>query len=218
MGLLVALLFGLTASVGVWAAQRQPVHALAGRLPVWAAGAAALLLIAGASAAVESLTPRTAPVWADYAIESAWIPALAAALEGARVLLMSGVALFVLHWLARITGDFTRRRWLTLVVLVLAFCGSAFASGEDAIAVIVAGSVQGLLAGVVVYSLLRFDYRAVPAFLAADIVLQAAETAALKATPVAWAYFAVTAAAAVASAWMVTRFLERSRIAAPSTA
>ena len=216
MGLLVALLFGLTAGVGVWAAKRQPVHALAGRLPVWAAGVAALLLTAGAGAAVELLTPRTMPVWPDYAFESAWIPALAAALEGARVLLMSGVALFVLHWLVTITGDFTRRRWLTLLVLVLAFCGSAFASGEDAMAVIVAGSIQGVLAAAVVYALLRFDYRAVPAYLAADVVLQAAETAAQKGAPAAWLCFAVAAAAAVASAWAVTRFLERARSTAPS--
>ena len=36
----------------------------------------------------------------------------------------------------------------------------------------------------VVYALLRFDYRAVPAYLAADVVLQAAETAAQKGTSV----------------------------------
>ena len=60
-GLLVALLFGLTAGVGVWAAQRQPAHALAGRLPAWAAGVAALLLTAGAGAAVDSLAPRAVP-------------------------------------------------------------------------------------------------------------------------------------------------------------
>ena len=217
-GLLVALLFGLTAGVGVWAAQRQPVHALAGRLPGWAAGVAALLLTAGAGAAVDSLAPRAVPVWPAYAIESAWIPLLAAALDGARVLLMSGIALYMLHWLAQITGDFARRRWLTLVVLALVFCASALVSGGDTIAAIVAGSAEGLLTVVVVYALLRFDYRAVPAFLAADVVLQAAETAALKGTSSAWIYFVVAAAAAVAAAWAVTRFLARSPIAAPSAA
>ena len=217
-GMLTALLFGLTNGVGAWAAQRQPVHALTGRLPAWAAGVAALLLTAGAGAAMEMLTPRTVPTWPGYAIEAAWMPALAAALEGARVLTLSGVAVFVLHWLARITGDFTRRRLLAIAVLALAFCGSALASGEDALVAMVTGAVQGLLAAVVVYALLRFDYRAVPAFLATEVVLQAAETAAQKGTPAAWTHLAVLAVAAAASAWAVTRFLGRTRMAARSAA
>lgn len=216
LGLLAALLFGLTAGVGAWAAQRQPVHALAGALPAWAAGIAALLLTAGAGAVVQALAPRTVPVWPSYAYEAAWMPALAAALEGARVLTTSGVALLVLHWLARITGDFTRRRPLALAVLVLAFCGSAFAAGDEARVAIATGCVEGVLAAVVVYGLLRFAYRAVPAFLAADIVLQAGQTAAQKGTPVAWASFAVLVAVAAASAWAVTRYLERTRQDAPA--
>jgi len=211
MGLLVALLFGLASGVGAWAAQRQPVHALAGPLPAWAAGVAALLLTAGAGAAVAALTPRTLPIWPSYDFESAWSPALAAALDGARVLTLSGVAVFVLHALARATGDYTRRRWLTLAVLVLVFCGSALADGDDVVVALVGGGVRGLVAAVVVYALLRFDYRTVPAFLAAGAILAAVEAAAPKGTAGAWVGAAMVSVVAIVSAWAVMRFLERRR-------
>ena len=68
---------------------------------------------------------------------------LAAALEGARVLTLSGVAVYLLHWLARATGDYTCRRWLTLAVLVLVFCGSALADGDDVVVALVGGGVEG---------------------------------------------------------------------------
>jgi len=212
LGLLVALLFGLTSGVGAWAAQRQPVHALAGPLPAWAAGVAALLLTAGAGAAVEALAPRALPVWPSYALESAWSPALAAALEGARVLTLSGVAVFVLHWLARATGDFTRRRPLAVAVVVLAYCGSALAGGDDAVVALAAGGVQGLVAAAIVYALLRFDYRAVPAFLAAGTIIAAVETATPKGTAEAWAGSVVVSVVAIVSARAVMWLLERRRI------
>jgi hypothetical protein len=212
MGLLAALLVGLAGGVGAWAAQRQPVQRIAGTLPAWAAGVAAAVMTAGAGAAVEALTPRTLPVWPSYAIEAAWVPALAAAIEGARVLTLSAVALFVLHWLGRVTGAFTRRRWLTLVVLVLAFCAGAYIGGDDPVVAIAAGTTEGVLAAIVVYGLLRFDYRTVPAFLAADLVLQALATAAQKSTPAAWADCAALAATALVGAWLVIRYLERTRV------
>jgi hypothetical protein len=217
-GLLGALLLGLASGVGAWAVAQQPRRPLAGALPPWMAGVAALLLTAGAGAVVAALTPRAEPLWPGYGIEAAWFPPLAAALEGARVLTVSGVAIFALHWLARVTGDFTRRRWLTLAVLVLAFCGNALVGGDDVQVALAAGATQGLLAAVVVYAVLRFDYRAVPAFLAADLALQALASAAQKGTASAWGQCAVLVVVAAASAWAVGRYLDRARrVAATGT-
>ena len=94
---------------------------------------------------------------------------------------------------------------------MLVFCGSALADGDDVVVALVGGGVEGVLAAVVVYALLRFDYGAVPAFLAAGTILAAIETAAPKGTAEAWAGAAVAGVVAILSAWAVMRFLERRR-------
>jgi len=210
-GLLIALLYGLAAGVGAWAAQHQPARGRAGRLPAPAAGVAALLFTAGAGAVVEAFAPRTMPLWPSYAVEAAWLPGLAAALDGVRVLMISGVAVFALDWLGRITADFTRWRVLAAMLLVLASAGGALASGEGVANAVIGGTIDGLLVAVIVYALLRFDYRAVPAYLATGVVLQALAAAAQKAVPAAWEYAAITTAAAVVAAWLGARYLERTR-------
>ena len=214
VGLLSALLCGLTAGVGAWAMQRRPLRLLAGPLPAWAAGVAALLLTAGAGAVLGRFVPRTMPLWPSYELESTWLPALAAALDGVRVLMVAGGALFMLHWLARITADFTRRRWLAASILVLVSVGGALAGGEEAVTAVASGVFDGLLVAVVVYALLRFDYRAVPAYFAAGVVLQAVEAAVQKGGPAGWVHAALLSAAAIGAAWVVTRYLDQIRSAA----
>ncbi len=166
--------------------------------------------MAGAGAVVDSLTPRTMPLWPAYGHEATALPALAAALDGLRVLPICGVALFTLAWLGGITAGFTRWRLVAVAVLALAFAGAALVSGESAADAAMGGAVDGVLAALLVYALLRYDARAVPAFLAAGAVLQAVAGAAQKSGSSAWLHAALTAAVAIAAAWLATRYLERS--------
>jgi hypothetical protein len=218
-GLLVALIYGLTAGVGAWAAQRQSIQPLAGRLRAPAAGVAALLFTVGAGAVVEAYAPRTMPLWPGYAGEAMALPALAAALDGLRVLLLTGAALFVLDWLGAITAGFTRWRFVAVALLVLGYAAGALLSGEGVGDAVTAGMVGGLLGAAVVYALLRYDGRAVPAYLATGVVLQAVADAAQKTGPSAWVNAALTAAVAMTCAWVATRYLERTRVErAPASA
>jgi len=218
-GLLLALLYGLAAGVGAWAAQHQPAHRRAGWLPAPAAGVAALLFTAGAGALVESFAPRTMPLWPSYTAEAMWLPEVAAALDGVRVLLIAGIAAFALDLLDRMTAGFTRRRALAAALLILAFSGAGLAGGEGAASAVIGGTIDGLIVAVVVHALLRFDYRALPAYLATGAVLQAVAAAAQKGVPSALGYAAITTAAALAAAWIATRYVERTRVPpAPASA
>jgi hypothetical protein len=210
-GLLVALLCGLMAGVGAWAARRQPPITLAGRLHPSLAGFAVASIAAGAGALVGKLVPRMEPLWPGYAIEAAQWPALAAMLEGLQVLVSAGVVLFMLHWLTRVTATFTRWRWIATAVIVVALTGVAMVMGRGASSATAAGLVTGLVVAVSVYALLRFDYRAVPAFVAGGMLLHAAQNAAQKGTSDAWTHAALAATGAIAAAWAVTRYIERSR-------
>jgi len=210
-GLLLALSAGLTAGVGAWAAQHQSASLLAGRLPAPAAGVAALLFSAGVSAAVEWFAPDSGPLVPSFAQESTALPMVAAALEGLRVLTMAGAALFVLDWLARLTAGFTRWRVPIVVLIIVVFSAGALVSGSRVIAALTGGAIDGLATAIVVYALLRFDYRAVPAYVAASVTLAALTTAAQKGSTDAWINSAVTVAVAAVSAWLVTRYLDRTR-------
>jgi len=79
------------------------------------------LAVVGTDTAVEALAPRSLPLWPSYAHEATWLPPLAAALDGLRVLTLSGVAVFALDWLRRLTADYSRRRVAVALLLVVAF-------------------------------------------------------------------------------------------------
>jgi hypothetical protein len=199
------------AGVGAWAARRQPPITLAGRLHPSLAGFAVASIAAGAGALVGKLVPRMEPLWPGYAIEAAQWPALAAMLEGLQVLVSAGVVVFMLHWLTRVTATFTRSRWIATAVIVVALTGVAMVVGRGASSATAAGLVTGLVVAVSVYALLRFDYRAVPAFVAGGMLLHAAQNAAQKGSSDAWTHAALAATGAIAAAWAVTRYIERSR-------
>jgi hypothetical protein len=214
-GLLLALAAGLAAGAGGWAAQHQPPP-VAGQRHWAVAGAAALLFAEGVGAATEALAPRSMPLWPSYEHEAAWVPPLAAALDGLRVLTLSGVAVFALDWLRRLTADYSRWRSAAALLLVVAFAGARLASGEEVLAAALGGIVDGLLGVAVVYTVLRFDYRAVPAFFAAAVVLAAATSAAQKGFASAWVNAAITSTAAIVSAWLVARYIDAARRATAS--
>jgi len=203
-----ALAVALAAGVGVWAARTAPRAPLAGPLPPWAAGTAAALFIVGSAALAGRFVPLRAPLWPSLAYESAALPWAAAALEGLRAVPAIGVGLFVLHILDRVTAAWTRRSWLAAAVVVALIGGLIAARAGEAGAAVAEGIVAGLLAAAVVYWVLRFDARAVPAYLVTVAIAGWAENAALKGTTAGWVYFTIATAVAVAVGYAATRYID----------
>jgi hypothetical protein len=205
-----SLVAGLVAGVGVWAARVRPRTALAGKLPPWAAGAAAALAVAGAGAFAEQLVTPETPLWPSLSFEAAASPWAAAALHGVGVLSSIGVALFVLHILDRVTASWTRRGWLAIAVVVALIAGFLAAKGSSEVGAVLAGAViAGGIAAAVVFGVLRFDARTVPGYVVAAAVISAAEDAAVDGTITGWSAFAVYTAVALAMGWIALRYLER---------
>ena len=209
--LVAALLLGLAAGVGVHAAARVPRFTLATRLPAWVAGAASACFVAGVSAVAVRLLPRSAPLWPASGVDSLALPWLGAALVGARTLYAIGVALFLLHWFAQLTGNWRRRLWVTACIAVAIFATLDVAGASDPLLAGAAGALSGAALIVVVYALLRFEPLTVPAFVAAGAILEFAEAAARKGEPGALVNAAIASVVAIAVAWLATRYLERAR-------
>ncbi len=211
--LLMALLFGLMAGVGAWGAARQPRGSLPGSAPAWVLGIAAGLVAAGVAAVLDGVLPTTMPLWPKFRFESLALPALGAALAGARLLSAIGVGLFMLFWLQRMTSGWQRRGWLAAIVLVVVVAATALAGAQDPAGAAFAGVGSGLVAVAVVYGVLRFDCCAVPAYVATGFALEFAADALRKGTAAALMNAAIAIGVAVLAAWGVTRYLERARAA-----
>lgn len=209
-----ALLYGMAAGVGAYAAQRQPALPLAGPLPAWAAGAAAALMSAGAGALFQYFVPQTTPRWPDASVAGAWWPPLAAALDGVQVLTMASTALFALACIAAVTRHYAERRWAAVCALVLVYCAGGIAAGQEPLLAMAAGSVEGTLTAIVIYAVLRFDARTVPAFIVTGMLLHALQRAIAAGTPSAWIAAAIMSVVGVAVAWQLVRYLERTRVEA----
>ena len=206
---LAALAVALAAGVGAWAARTVPNTPPAGPLPPWAAGVAAAFLVAGAGALAGSFVPSKSPLWPALAIESAAFPWAAAALEGLAAVSSIGVGLFLLHMLDRVTAAWTRRSWLAVAVVVALITGIIAAKAGDAGAALAEGIVAGLLAAAVIYFVLRFDARTVPAYLVTAALVDAVESAALAGTAAGWMAFAIAATVSVAVGIAATRYISR---------
>ena len=214
-----ALVVGLAAGVGAWAARTAPRIPLVGSLPPWAAGAAAALFVAGAAALAGSLTPSEAPLWPSFSVESAAFPWAAAALGGLSTLSSIAVGIFVLHTLDRVTAAWTRRAWVAVVAIVALFTVLLAVKAGELGSAVAAGIVAGLLAAAIVYSVLRFDARTVPGYMVVTGLVHAAENAALLGTTAAWTAFAFSAATSIVVGVAATRYLDRPllpRDAAPA--
>jgi len=211
--LLRALAIGLAAGVAAWTLIRQPAQPIAGRLPVWAAGAAAALFAAGVGAVLERFAPQTVPLWPAFAVESLALPALGSAVAGARILAVVGVGLFVLCFLERLTAGWQRRGVLASLLLVTAVAAASFVGAQDPIAAAVDGVVTGAATAAIVYGLLRFDATALPAFLATGAILQIVENAARKGAS-AYGDAALAALVVIAVTSLVMRYLSDARAAA----
>jgi hypothetical protein len=215
-----ALVLGLAAGLGAFAAAHARTPSLATRLPAWAAGIAAGAFVAGVGALAAALVPRSVPLWPTLGIESLALPPLGAALAGARALYAIVVALFLLHWTSQLTAGWQRRGWLVAAIAIALFATLGLAGSRDAPVGGVAGALAGIAVIVAVYGLLRFDALAVPAFVATGSALDLAAGALRKGHAAALPDAALALAVVALIAWGVTRYLARARASAahaPST-
>ena len=212
-GLLVALLAAglaaLLSGVGAWYARSRTPARLATRVPAWAVGVGVALAVAGLAALSEMLAPRSAPLWPSFKLATLAWPVVGALTGPVGLLGASGVALFVLFLLDRGTGGWTHRPWMAALLLVLISCSAGLAGGGEPEAALVRGVVKGLVSFVLLWWVLRYDLRAIPAFLATGMLLEAARNAALEGSSGAWTLFAAGALVTVAVAWVVTRYIAR---------
>jgi hypothetical protein len=206
---LAAMAIALAAGVGAWGARTAPNGLPAGPLPPWAIGVAAAFFVAGAGALAGRLVPPEAPLWPSVAFDSAAFPWVAAALEGLAAVSSIGVGLFLLHILDRVTAAWTRRSWFALAVVVALITGIIAVKTGGAGNALVEGFGAGLFAAAVVYFVLRFDARTVPAYLVTAGLIDAAQGAALQGTRAGWIAFAIAAAVSVAVGIVVTRYIGR---------
>jgi len=204
-----ALVIALVGGVGAWSARMSANVPLAGRLPPWAAGAAAAMFVAGAGALGGSAVTAEAPQWPSLAFESADLPWVAAALAGVATVASIAVGLFLLYILDRATAAWTRRGWLAAGFVIALIAGLVAVKAGDAGAALAEGIASGLVAAAVIYFVLRFDPRTVPGYVVAATLIDAAENAALTGTSAAWTLFAVMAAVSVAVGYAATRYLSR---------
>ena len=215
MGVVVAALgLGLAAGVGAFGAAHARPRALATRLPPWAAGIAAGAFVAGVGALAGVLVPKSVPLWPSLGIEPLALPWLGAALAGARTFYAIVVALFVLHWMSRLTSGWHRRGWLVAVVAVVLFATLGMAGARDPVASGLAGALAGAAVIGTVYGLLRFDALAVPAFVATGGALEFITSVLRKGHSAALVDLALALAVVALIGWGATRYLERARAAA----
>ena len=207
--LLAAGLMALLAGVGAWYARTATPARLATGLPAWSVGVAVALAVAGLAAATGMLAPRAEPLWPALKMAGQAWPVVAAVTDPIGLAGASGAALFVLFLLERGTRGWTMRPWIAALLLVLISCVAVLVGGGEPEAAALRGVVKGLTSFALLWWVLRYDLRAIPAFLATGTLLDAARNAALEATAGAWTLFGVGAVVTVAVAWAVIRYISR---------
>ncbi|HEY7944200.1 MAG TPA: CPBP family intramembrane glutamic endopeptidase [Casimicrobiaceae bacterium] len=204
-----ALLASLLAGVAVWAAREHSAPE-AGIARLWLRGASAGFFVAGVESLAGAVARQDFPRFARYTIENAWLPWLDALVRSiAAPILGVAVTVIALHWLERWTGGWRRRRWLVYAALTIATGALAALTAQDWLAIVVAGLVGGALYTLLFATVLRFDLRLVPAFVAADAIVRIVSNAMLKGTVAGAFYAALEIAATLAVAWGLTRYLLR---------
>jgi len=207
-GVLAALFLGLMAAVSSYAMRSVPPQPLS-RFAPWTAGVAAALAVAGFASLLAAFAPQLAPRWPSLGTDNAALPPLAALLNGVGYLRQVTLALFVLFVLQRITSNWTRRVWLVMLLLMLLYALPAALGAGDAAAALASGLASGLIATAVVLWLFRFDPRALPAYVAAMMTLDAAVSATQQGSAQGWLWFALCVAVYVALTLVVTRWISR---------
>ncbi|HEY2970241.1 MAG TPA: CPBP family intramembrane glutamic endopeptidase [Casimicrobiaceae bacterium] len=203
---LTALLGGMFAGVGAFAAREHVTPGLDART-LWLRGAAVALVIIGVDVAVGAMTPDLAPLWPKYDAENAWLPWLARALGAVNVLPVIGLALIALRWLDRITAGWTRRRILAAALLMLTHAAIAAVSADQWFDIAASGLVGGAVSTLLFATVLRYDLRVVPPLIAVYVSASLTVQALQKGTTQAALLGAIGVAATLAIAWAATRYI-----------
>jgi hypothetical protein len=215
------LLASLLAGVAVWEAREHSVPET-GIGALWLRGASAGFFVAGVEALAGTVAAQDFPRSARYTIENAWFPWLDALLRSVSAPVLGvTVTIIALHWLERWTDGWRRRRWLVYAALTIATAALAALSADDWPAIVVGGLVGGALYTLLFATVLRYDLRLVPAFVAANAIVRIVANALLKGTATGAFHAALEIAATLAVAWAITRYLLRVNTpvaaAAPAT-
>jgi Ca2+/Na+ antiporter len=206
--IIVALFTGMFAAVASQSLRAQPRQPIAHGLPAWQAGVAVAFVIAGFNALLTAAAPQSTPIWPSLGIEEGAVPALGALLQGVAYLRQVVVAMFALFVLQRVTGGWTRRVWLVVLMLLVLFAIPALGAREIGPA-LASGLAAALIATAFVLWLLRYDARVLPAYVAATAIIGAATETARTGLAIAWLWFALSAAVTVLIAIAVTRWIAR---------
>lgn len=203
------LLTSLLAGVAVWEAREHSApDTNIGRL--WVRGASAGFFVAGVEGLAGAVAAQNFPRAARYTIENAWLPWLDALVRSvAAPVLGVAVTIIALHWLERWTDGWRRRRWVVYAALTIATAALAALQADDWPAVVVAGLAGGALYTLLFATVLRYDLRLVPAFVAASAIVHIVGNALLKGTAAGAFYSLLEIASTVTVAWGITRYLLR---------
>ncbi len=201
------LLLGLIAGVAAWAARANAPSDVTVK-SLLLRGAAAGLLVAGVNAFVGALGTRNSPRWPRPGDESAWLPWLAS-LAGSVAPVLGGMAVtaMMLYWLDRFTGGWQRRRFAVFLALAFAAGAQAALSADDWVAITAVAVVVGALNTLLFATVMRFDLRIVPAFVAAQVGAAIVAEALLQRTNSGYVFAALSLATTLLIAWMSTRYL-----------
>ena len=121
----------------------------------------------------------------------------------------AALTLFLLAVFDRVTAGWRRRLAAVAFALIVISVAVAIVAGHELWQAVPHGAIEGAIAFAFAWMVLRYDLRAVPAFVATGLALEAFRSASLAATPAAWLSFGIAVAVAAVVAWAVTRYIER---------
>ena len=204
------LLVGLLAGVAAWVARSQAPDGVSART-LWLRGAQAGLFAVGVKLLAGAVAMRDVPRWPGVGEDNAWVPWLAA-LVGPVVVVLAGTAVtaFVIYWLNRLSDGWQRRRVLTFVLLVIVAGAQAALQADDWLEIVLAGLAVGALNTLLFATVLRFDLRAVPGFVGAEIAATIVAEAVLERTTSAAWHALLQLGVALVLTWAITRYLVRA--------
>jgi uncharacterized membrane protein (UPF0182 family) len=152
---------------------------------------------------------RAAPIWPPLP-QAQWSPLAGAVLSGLNALPYIGTALFVVYVVARLTQGFSRNAWLGVGLIVVLQCAAALAqAGGQYVSALIGGASAGLTSAAVLWWLLRYDLRMLPAYVVTGALFSAVVRAVQMNTGQGFVLLAIQAAVAVLVAWAATRYIAR---------
>jgi len=214
--ILLTMLSGLLAGVAAWAARTHAALTV-DAATLWLKGAAAGLFVAGVKTLASAGATQALPHWPHPGPEVAWTPWLAAlSAPVSATIAAAAVTTIVLYWLDRLTHGWHRHRIAAFLLLSLTSAAQAALSADDGTAVLIAGVAGGCLYTLLFAMLLRFDFRLVPGFIAAQATISMAIQAVLQQTTAGAGYALLQIGVTLLLSWGMVRYLVRAAEPAPA--